>query len=132
MDRREQFSNIKGSYRGEIVKLNRTLVILERSQIYIVDLVHSFVANCLIKDEEPLLEKPIKRRKYSGKEKEMILSKCMRLTNHIIFCMMNFTTYIMCSDLTSKDYDGKTVDHCNVVWVTMVEKTVLMTKRRRL
>ena len=50
MDRREQFSNIKGSYRGEIVKLNRTLVILERSQIHIVDLVHSFVANCLIKD----------------------------------------------------------------------------------
>ena len=45
-----------------------------------------------------------------------------------MFCMSNFTTYIMCAEITDKDDEGKEVDMCNIVGVTIVEKTVEMTK----
>lgn len=56
------FQILTGSCRGKIVKLNRTPVSLEESQIDIVDFVHSFVATCSMKDNESLLGKSKKRR----------------------------------------------------------------------
>ena len=58
----------------------------------------------------------------------MILSKYMQLKNHIMFYMSNFNMYIMYLELTSEDNEGNEVDHCNIVGVTIVEKTVEMTK----
>ena len=53
----------------------------------------------------------------------MILSKCVRLKDHIMFCMGNFTTFIMCGDVTRQG-----VELCIIVGVTIVEQTMHMTK----
>ena len=42
--------------------------------------------------------------------------------------MINYTTCIMCGKRTAKDDEGKEFDLCNIVGVTIVEKTVQMTK----
>ena len=52
----------------------------------------------------------------------------MSLKNHILFCMKNFTTYIMWSNF-EQDYDARTTaDECSVVGVAIVEKPIVMIK----
>ena len=92
-----------------------------------MDFVYSFVVSSLMKQNETLLEKRKGRKKYSNAENDMILYKCVPLKNHIMFCMRNFTIYIMCAEMTANDEGGKLT--CAIVGVTIVEKIGWNNKR---
>ena len=66
---------------------------------------------------------PPKKRGESAVDKVSSRSKCLKLEDHIMFCMRNFTTYMMCGEGTRQK-----VDEYNLVGITIIEKTAQITQ----
>ena len=52
-----------------------------------------------------ITEQPEKRKINNTVDKVSLRSKCTHLEDHILFFMGNFTTYIMCGEMTSQGID---------------------------
>ena len=122
------FQNMIGSGNGNVRKLNRTPVFQNGEQIDIVQDIVSFVAKTLMKEELSPSQQPKVNKFHNEKAKDDMLSKVFSLKKHILFCMKNYTTYIMCSTVEQDYDDGTTHDQCHIVGVAIVEKTIVMTK----
>ena len=89
--------------------------------------VHSCVVKTLlVKDEINFAKNTTKRRR--NEEDDRILSNCIQLKDHVKFCMSNFTTCIMCAEITEEDEEGEEEDSIIINTVMIVEKNVVITK----
>ena len=116
------FQTLIGIVKGKIHKLNRTPVFKNGLHIDIVQEIHSFVLSSLVTDEPSPSEQQQLKKFHSEKAKEDILSNCISLKYDILFCMKNFSTYIMCCIFEQDLEDGTIRDMCNVVGVAIVKK----------
>ena len=98
------------SVKGKNQKLNRLPVFKNRLHIYIVQEILSFVATLLMKDEPSPSQQQKVKKFHSEKAQEDLISKCISLKNHILFCMKNYTMYITCSVFEQDYVDGTTAE----------------------
>ena len=108
-----------GSGKGNVRKLNRLPVIHNGEPIDIVQEVQNFVAISIMESDLTF---------SSEKAKEDISSKSRLLKDHIMFCMKNVTTYIMCCPVEQDYHDGTTAKSSQIIGVSIVEQDIVMTK----